>query len=46
MKISQLTTVVKANQTKLFGLGEDGNVYRWNWKSGTWVLYKETNEAK
>lgn len=43
MKVTQLQAVVKNNQTKLFGIGTDGNVYRWDWVSGSWLLYKKTD---
>jgi hypothetical protein len=41
--VSQLTAVVKGNQTKLFALDTKGNVIRYDWITGTWVQYKKAD---
>lgn len=41
MKVTQLTAVVKGNQTKLFAIDANGNVVRYDWITGNWLPYKK-----
>jgi hypothetical protein len=43
MEVTQLTAVVKGNQTKLFGIA-DGQVVRYDWLTGAWLVYKKTDK--
>ena len=43
MVVKHFATVVKDKQTKLFAVDSDGLVYRWDYVSGAWVLYKKTD---
>ena len=41
MKITEIKAVVNdRGHTQIFGLGEDGKVYRWSYQNAEWELYK------
>lgn len=45
MKIKQITSIATGGKTKVFGLGDDQELYLWNNTSGGWTVYKQL-EAK
>jgi len=41
MKIIQITPVARGEFTNFFGLAEDGKIYTYSWKNGSWKLFKQ-----
>jgi hypothetical protein len=47
MKIIQIViTTGFGGSAKVFGLGDDSLTYRWNYGTGSWMLYMKSTEAE
>lgn len=47
MKIEQMQAVVNdRGHTQVFGMGTDGQIYRWSYHEAKWELYKITEKLQ